>query len=332
MSVVPFEDVSLPDMDRVKAATGRIQLRMKRTAEDIVEIGLDLIEIKDCLPHGGFLPWIEAEFGMSDRTARRFVDVAKVYGTRLDPVSNLSPKVLYELSAPSTPEPVRQVIEAKAEQGETVSVKEVQDLKRRMKEQQEADEKRVADISARADSLSAENQALKDSQELARIKAHEEAKKAAEAEQAALQKKVAELEGQVATAKKEAKAAASKEAEAILRKKMAQKEDELKKLRQKARDAERQVESLESRRQRIKKDVDSLRDQANKASSLEWEAKALEEELGELGQKLTMVMLTVQGLEHQHTGKTLSVAHQISSMCENLATALKLVPQIGADR
>ena len=35
---------------------------------------------KEGLPHGSFLPWIEAEFGMSLRTAYRFMEVTKAYG------------------------------------------------------------------------------------------------------------------------------------------------------------------------------------------------------------------------------------------------------------
>ena len=32
--------------------------------------------MKQALPHGMFLPWLEAEFGMSDQTARNMMRVA----------------------------------------------------------------------------------------------------------------------------------------------------------------------------------------------------------------------------------------------------------------
>lgn len=47
-------------------------------------------------------------------------------------MSNLTPTVLYELAAPSTPEPVRQIVEQKADAGESVSVEEVKRLKREL--------------------------------------------------------------------------------------------------------------------------------------------------------------------------------------------------------
>ncbi|WP_425497642.1 DUF3102 domain-containing protein [Hoeflea ulvae] len=36
--------------------------------------------MKEQIGHGNFLPWIEKEFDMSERTARRFMEVSRVYG------------------------------------------------------------------------------------------------------------------------------------------------------------------------------------------------------------------------------------------------------------
>lgn len=58
-----------------------------------------------------FLPWIEAEFGMSRQTAERFLNVANVYGAKVLSVSNLNLTALYELAAPSTPPEVRELID-----------------------------------------------------------------------------------------------------------------------------------------------------------------------------------------------------------------------------
>ncbi len=52
------------------------------------------------------------------------------------------------------------------------------------------------------------------------------------------------------------------------------------------------------------------------------------EDLDDLAGKLTQVLLTVQGLEHEHSDKTISVANQVAGMCENLAVALKMTPKI----
>jgi hypothetical protein len=53
---------------------------MRRTAQDVTDIGLALIRQKNALPHGMFLPWIEAEFEMSERAGHRFKTVGETYG------------------------------------------------------------------------------------------------------------------------------------------------------------------------------------------------------------------------------------------------------------
>lgn len=48
------ENSSAETVTEVRTAAERIRVRMKRTAEDIVAVGLDLIAIKERLPHGPF--------------------------------------------------------------------------------------------------------------------------------------------------------------------------------------------------------------------------------------------------------------------------------------
>jgi hypothetical protein len=82
----------------------------KRAASDIIEIGNRLIDVKEnhCA-HGEWLPWLEAEFGWSESTALRFMRVAEMAAKSVT-VTDLDIPIgsLYQLAAPSTPEPVRQ--------------------------------------------------------------------------------------------------------------------------------------------------------------------------------------------------------------------------------
>lgn len=73
------------------------------------------------LGHGRFLAWIEAEFEMSDAAALRFMQVAERYGSKSVIVTNLPPTVLYALSAPSTPEEVREKVEKDVAEGRKVA-------------------------------------------------------------------------------------------------------------------------------------------------------------------------------------------------------------------
>ena len=63
---------------------------MRRTAQHIIEIGRDVIAVETRTGHGNFLPWIEAESGMSRQTAGDFVHVAARFGDTLPSLRNLS--------------------------------------------------------------------------------------------------------------------------------------------------------------------------------------------------------------------------------------------------
>ncbi|MCJ2113293.1 hypothetical protein MKK64_19130 [Methylobacterium sp. E-025] len=92
---------------------------MSRTAGDIIEIGRDLIVIRTSMP-GTFLEWIEAEFGMGQATAYRFIQAAENMGDRLITEISLPATVLYALASPSTPDSIRDEVMQSVEAGETV--------------------------------------------------------------------------------------------------------------------------------------------------------------------------------------------------------------------
>lgn len=73
----------------------------------IIETGEDLIQQKEALGHGNFLPWVRGEFGMSEDTAQKFMRIARELGSNAESSRYLSFEALAKLAAPSTPEPVR---------------------------------------------------------------------------------------------------------------------------------------------------------------------------------------------------------------------------------
>jgi hypothetical protein len=162
----------------VKTATERIKLRMKRTAEDIIEIGKDLIAVKEKLPHGKFLPWITSEFEMSHVMATKFMQVAERFNGQI--LNNLifSPTTLYELAAPSTPDEVVEQVMEKAENGETVTAKEVKELKEQLR-------RRDQDVA----SLQTHSQLLQDQLIATQTQTEEQA-------QALAEEKIAEIEAE----------------------------------------------------------------------------------------------------------------------------------------
>jgi hypothetical protein len=93
------------------------------TVENVVEIGRRLTECKKLVGHGNWLPWLEREFGWSERTARRFMQAHEFALAKSDKLADLNIGIssLHLLAAPSTPkEAVDEVVE-RAQAGEPAS-------------------------------------------------------------------------------------------------------------------------------------------------------------------------------------------------------------------
>lgn len=201
LSLIPntlFDYAALDRATEVEARSDAALIKglMRRTAEDVIEIGKALIRQKERLPHGMFLPWIETEFEMSQSAALRFVNVANAYGGKSVTVTDLTTKALYELSAPSTPPEVREEVERRISAGELVSSEDVRTLKEQFKE--------TAQL---ANDLVRTNDAIKEHNRDLLSNAHREANEEAEKRYGALiddlKKRVA-LAGEAAAASIEA--------------------------------------------------------------------------------------------------------------------------------
>jgi hypothetical protein len=118
-SLMPFEYGLLDPETRivVQQKTGEIKDRIKRSAQDMVEIGERLIDIKARLGHGRFLSWLEAEFDWSVRTADNLMGVAEAF--KFADFANLTigKSALVALASPSVPEEARQEAVSLAENG-----------------------------------------------------------------------------------------------------------------------------------------------------------------------------------------------------------------------
>ncbi len=120
-SAFDYDDLERGDAEFLREKTGEIRQLARVASESIMLIGGALIEVKERIGHGYFMPWLETEFHWTDRTALRFMQVAQAF--KSDNLSDLQidASALYLLAAPSTPEPVRQAVIERAQQGERIS-------------------------------------------------------------------------------------------------------------------------------------------------------------------------------------------------------------------
>ena len=109
--------------------TKNIKKLIKRSSQDIIDIGKSLTDIKNRLDYGQFYAWLELEFDWSYRTAVRFMRVSERFASDNLSELNILPSALYELSASSVPEAASQEALKRAKQGETISLNTAKEIK-----------------------------------------------------------------------------------------------------------------------------------------------------------------------------------------------------------
>ena len=90
----------------------------------IVEIGEDLSKAKELLGHGNFLPWLQAEFRWSERTARNYMSLAAHFQGKSANFADLD--VSTGLALAAAPAEVKDPIMQRVEAGEIISKAEVE--------------------------------------------------------------------------------------------------------------------------------------------------------------------------------------------------------------
>lgn len=128
-----YDQIDGADSDFIRDRTIEIKALVKRSAQDIIEIGLKLIEVKDRLPHGMWGKWLDVEFGWTNETARRFMNVASKFNNLLN-LDSFGQSALYLLASPSTPDEAREEALNRASNGEVITHKAAKEIVNSYKE------------------------------------------------------------------------------------------------------------------------------------------------------------------------------------------------------
>src|SRR5262244_1906432 len=97
----------------------------RQTVENVIEIGRLLTECKRICGHGNWLPWLDREFGWTEMTATRFINVYEMSKSNKLLDLELPISGLYLLAAPSTSQEARDAVIERAQTGERVPVAEI---------------------------------------------------------------------------------------------------------------------------------------------------------------------------------------------------------------
>ena len=115
----------------VQQQTDKIRILMKQTAQDIIEIGQKLIEVKQRLGHGRFGDWLRSEFEWGEWTSNKFMQIAQQFEFVKFTNLQIAASALYILAAPSTPKAARDEALARAEAGEIITYTKAKTIKQK---------------------------------------------------------------------------------------------------------------------------------------------------------------------------------------------------------
>lgn len=182
------QTMAKPAEDRtIEAITGEILDAKRAGGEAILTIGRCLIEAKDMLPHGEWLPWLNERVEFSERTARNFMRLAREWTNRQTLADLGASKALTLLALPAE------------EREQFMEDHNVIDMSARQLEQaiRERDEARKAAEEAKAEANTAEQARAKMAEDMtllnARLAGAREDRERALQDAAKLEEELAEL-------------------------------------------------------------------------------------------------------------------------------------------
>jgi hypothetical protein len=99
----------------------KVRAHLHRGTCEYLEAGRWLTEAKCKCEHGQWMPWLNDNFGLSDRMAQHLINATTKFGANAKRVSDLPQRVVFLLAAPSTPEEVVDDVIAEAKAGKPVT-------------------------------------------------------------------------------------------------------------------------------------------------------------------------------------------------------------------
>jgi hypothetical protein len=115
-------ELSATELDE---AAQRIKSLRRAATEHAVEIGRELLRIKESLPRGAFVKWVEKACEFKIRTAQDLMKLAREADTNTKLVALMVPSTLRVYLSKTTPPAVRTSILKRLESGEYVSRNEL---------------------------------------------------------------------------------------------------------------------------------------------------------------------------------------------------------------
>jgi hypothetical protein len=111
----------------IQAAAVQIKTVLRRTAENVIELGKLLTAVKNNLPHGCWQSWLTDEIGVSTSTASNWLR-AYQHADQFRAIANLNPTAIYALAGEGVSAEAIEKANQLAESGQTVTRADVESI------------------------------------------------------------------------------------------------------------------------------------------------------------------------------------------------------------
>ncbi len=149
----------LINSENLEQLTVEIKFYVNQWEQNTIKIGKRLIAAKKLVKHGDWSKWLEENFNLSYRSAKRFMDCAERFGSNVTLMSDLKPtQMIAMLALPEGEE--EKFIEAKAAEGnpvEDMTIKNLRDEVAKWKTDYEQKKSEVENLFRDNKNLKAEN-------------------------------------------------------------------------------------------------------------------------------------------------------------------------------
>jgi DUF3102 family protein len=127
-STFDYNCLAPADAASLRQHANKLRGLIAKSTADMIEVGRDLLVIKDRLEHGQFTGWVQHEIGIGNRTAQTYMQMARLAEGKNETISLLPPSTVRMLAAKSTsPEIIEQVM-SRADSGDIVPESAVKEM------------------------------------------------------------------------------------------------------------------------------------------------------------------------------------------------------------
>lgn len=124
MDLITTQDNSATNLPQLEV---EIKFYLGQTAQNIIEVGKRLIAAKSLVAHGQWQVWLNDNFSLTERTARRFMQISERFNKTVD-VDGFKPSQLTELLALPDAEETEKFIAEKAADEDEPTPKKMQKI------------------------------------------------------------------------------------------------------------------------------------------------------------------------------------------------------------